>query len=87
MGFSGHNLSCIRGERLVFQDLSFSVAPGKALLLRGPNGSGKSTLLRLAAGFLKPDSGHLGYTLNPSDRSPSLGAWNKTDWFELTLAE
>jgi heme exporter protein A len=62
LGFSGHNLSCIRGERLVFQDLSFSVAPGKALLLRGPNGSGKSTLLRLAAGFLKPDSGHLGYT-------------------------
>ena len=33
-----------------------------ALLLRGPNGSGKSTLLRLAAGFLKPEQGHIAYT-------------------------
>jgi heme exporter protein A len=62
MGFSGHNLTCIRGERMVFVDLGFSVEPGNALLLRGPNGSGKSTLLRLAAGFLKPEQGHLAYT-------------------------
>jgi heme exporter protein A len=62
MGFSGHNLTCIRGERVVFQNLGFSVEPGMALLLRGPNGSGKSTLLRLAAGFLKPEQGHLAFT-------------------------
>jgi len=59
LSFSGHNLTCIRGERVVFEGLGFSVAPGMALLLRGPNGSGKSTLLRLAAGFLKPEDGHL----------------------------
>ena len=61
MSFSGHNLTCIRGERVVFEGLNFSVAPGMALLLRGPNGSGKSTLLRLAAGFLKPEEGHLAF--------------------------
>jgi heme exporter protein A len=59
MAFSGHDLTCIRGERVVFQNLSFSVAVGEALILRGPNGSGKSTLLRLAAGFLKPAQGEL----------------------------
>ncbi len=57
--FSGQNLSCVRGERLVLEDLSFDVAAGDALVLRGPNGSGKSTLLRLAAGFLKPAEGRL----------------------------
>lgn len=59
MAFSGHDLTCIRGERIVFQNLSFAVAEGAALILRGPNGSGKSTLLRLAAGFLKPEHGEL----------------------------
>ena len=63
LSFSGHQLSCIRGERLVFQDLDFSVSPGSALLLRGPNGSGKSTLLRLAAGFLKAEQGSLSFAL------------------------
>ena len=61
MIFSGHDLACIRGERIVFQNLSFSVASGDALVLRGPNGSGKSSLLRLAAGLLKPAHGRLSW--------------------------
>jgi len=52
-------LAAFRGERLVFRDLDFAVAPGGALLLTGPNGSGKSTLLRLLAGLLRPDAGLL----------------------------
>lgn len=50
-------LACLRGERLLFRDLGFTVAPGGALLLMGPNGAGKSTLLRLVAGLLRPDAG------------------------------
>lgn len=52
-------LAAFRGERLVFRDLDFSVAPGDALVLTGPNGSGKSTLLRLLAGLLRPAAGEL----------------------------
>lgn len=48
--FTGETLVCIRGERIVFADLSFSLSPGEALLLLGPNGSGKSSLLRMMAG-------------------------------------
>lgn len=52
-------LACIRGERQLFHDLTFRLAPGEALLLHGPNGSGKSSLLRLLAGFLPPAAGRV----------------------------
>jgi heme exporter protein A len=57
--FSGTNLACRRGGRLVFADLAFSVAPGGALVLRGANGSGKTTLLRLMAGLTNATGGGL----------------------------
>jgi heme exporter protein A len=44
---------------LVFQDLSFSVPAGGALILAGRNGAGKSTLLRMLAGLVRPESGRL----------------------------
>ncbi len=68
MNFSGHDLTCIRGERIVFQNLSFSLGSGDALVLRGPNGCGKSTLLRLAAGFLQAAAGELNWR-NPEDEA------------------
>jgi len=55
----GEGLTAIRGERLVFQDISFAVAEGGALILAGRNGAGKSTLLRLLAGLVRPDAGRL----------------------------
>ncbi len=59
IAFSGHDLCCIRGERMVFAHLSFSLHPGDALVLLGANGSGKSSLLRLMAGLLPPAYGTL----------------------------
>ncbi len=52
-------LACVRSERVVFLDLSFTVRSGEALVLRGPNGSGKSSLLRLIAGLLPAADGTL----------------------------
>lgn len=57
--FSGSDLTCLRGERLVFGGLSFSAKSGDAVMLRGRNGAGKSSLLRLMAGLLSPRSGDL----------------------------
>ena len=57
--FTGQDLTCIRGERVVFSKLAFSIDEGEVLYLQGPNGSGKSTLLRLMAGLLRPVSGEL----------------------------
>jgi len=53
------DLGCWRGERAVFSGLSFTVAPGDAVVLTGPNGAGKSSLLRLLAGLLLPAEGRL----------------------------
>tara|TARA_Y100000031_G_scaffold108387_1_gene119265 strand:+ start:857 stop:1510 length:654 start_codon:yes stop_codon:yes gene_type:complete len=68
--FSAEALACVRGERLVFQDLDFQVSAGEALILRGPNGSGKSTLLRLVAGYLNPSAGHLAWNGRPVGEDP-----------------
>ena len=51
------NVACIRGDRLLFESLSFALGRGDALWLRGPNGVGKSSLIRLAAGLLRPAAG------------------------------
>jgi len=51
------DVACIRGDRLVFENLSLTLKAGSALWLRGPNGAGKSSLIRLAAGLLRPAAG------------------------------
>ena len=51
------NVACIRGDRLLFENLSFALGRGDALWLRGPNGAGKSSLIRLVAGLLRPAAG------------------------------
>ena len=61
MRFFGEALSCIRGERLVFDSLDFAVAPGAALVLTGRNGSGKTSLLRVMAGLTRAASGRIGW--------------------------
>ena len=53
------NLTCRRGLRTIFEDLSFSVDEGRGLLLTGANGSGKTTLLRMLAGFIEEASGEV----------------------------
>lgn len=54
-----HDLECIRGERVLFQDLSFSLGAGQAGLVEGPNGSGKTTLLRAICGLIQPEAGEI----------------------------
>jgi len=47
------------GDRLLIDDLSFSVPPGAIVGIIGPNGAGKSTLFRMIAGTEKPASGEV----------------------------
>ena len=61
-------LSCIRGDRLLFEDLSIRVSAGEVVQIHGPNGSGKTTLLRILCGLQPPAGGHVrwrGRTVTP----------------------
>ncbi len=50
-------LSCRRGSRALFEDLSFDLHPGQWLHVRGANGAGKTSLLRLLTGLARPHAG------------------------------
>ncbi len=63
-------MACVRGERLVFAGLSFTLEPSEALLLLGPNGSGKSSFLRILAGLSRPAAGELCWKGRPIDEAP-----------------
>ena len=47
------------GDRLLFEDLSFSLPPAGIVGVVGPNGAGKTTLFRMIAGEEEPDAGSL----------------------------
>ena len=52
-------LACVRGERLLFSRLSFTLKEGELLLVQGANGSGKTSLLRMVCGLATPESGEI----------------------------
>ena len=53
------SLECVRGERRLFGNVAFELAPGTLLRVHGRNGSGKTSLLRILAGLLEPASGEI----------------------------
>ena len=59
------SLSCIRQDRVLFEQLSLQVHAGELLQVAGKNGAGKSSLLRLLAGLAAPDEGQLLYCQQP----------------------
>ena len=58
-------LECARGDRVLFRDLGFTLAPGRLLHLQGANGSGKTTMLRALAGLSQPLRGEIRWRGTP----------------------
>jgi len=54
-----NNLTKSFGDRMLIDDLSFSVPKGAIVGIIGPNGAGKSTLFKMMSGAEKPDSGEV----------------------------
>src|SRR5215207_4820021 len=76
------------GDRLIIDDLSFSLPPGGIVGVIGPNGAGKTTLIRMLLGLEKPDAGSIrfGDTAVPGyvDQSRDSLDPNKTVWQEIS---
>ena len=76
------NVSKAFGDRLLIDNLSFTVPPGAIVGIIGPNGAGKSTLFKMIAGIDQPDSGEvvIGQTARVSlvDQSRDALANSKT---------
>lgn len=53
------NVTCIRDERVLFEQLSFTVSDGELIQIEGQNGAGKTTLLRIIAGLGYSDEGDI----------------------------
>jgi len=53
------NLRCDRGGRRIFDNVSFVLSPGEALVVTGRNGAGKSTLLAILSGQLRQSGGKI----------------------------
>jgi heme exporter protein A len=55
------SLAIARGDRLLFENLSLSLAAGEAVALVGRNGAGKTSLLRAIAGLIRPLAGGVNF--------------------------
>jgi heme exporter protein A len=88
----GVDLSCIRDDRVLFEELVFELNPGQVLLLEGKNGSGKTSLLRILCGFREPDTGQVywcGDAINDSQYYADMAYVGHLDGVkkELTVLE
>ncbi|MDX6666936.1 MAG: energy-dependent translational throttle protein EttA, partial [Solirubrobacteraceae bacterium] len=79
------------GERLLIEDLNFSLPPAGIVGVIGPNGAGKTTLLRMITGAEEPDDGslRLGETVELAyvDQSRDALDPGKTVWEEISGGE
>ncbi|WP_207102269.1 energy-dependent translational throttle protein EttA [Paracoccus shandongensis] len=76
------------GDKLLIEDLSFSLPPGGIIGVIGPNGAGKSTLFKMITGQEAPDEGTItiGETVKMSyvDQSRDSLDPEKTVWEEIS---
>jgi sulfate-transporting ATPase len=74
------NVSKAFGDRLLIDNLSFTVPPGAIVGIIGPNGAGKSTLFKMIAGKEQPDSGEvvIGQTARSRWSTSTATSWPTT---------
>ena len=87
--FNAINVTVRRGDKVLLNDVNFSLAPKQLLRIIGANGSGKTSLLRVIAGLSEPDAGEIkwhGYNIKGSESySQNLGYIGHRDGIKTSL--
>jgi ATPase subunit of ABC transporter with duplicated ATPase domains len=73
------------GDRLLYENVNFSLPPGGIVGIIGPNGAGKTTLFKMITGELQPDNGtftvgetvKLGYIDQNRPLDPTKSIWEE----------
>src|SRR5205085_234594 len=86
------NVTRVIGERVLLDEVSFSIAASQFAGILGPSGAGKSTLLHALAGLEKPDAGEVlvdGEDIYIQEHARSFGYVPQEDIVhpELTVAD
>lgn len=71
-------LTCIREDRILFEELSCQFDAGDIVQIAGPNGAGKTSLLRILAGLSQPYEGEVLYKNTPLSKNIELYNQNLT---------
>ncbi|KMT66350.1 cytochrome c biogenesis heme-transporting ATPase CcmA [Catenovulum maritimum] len=99
---SAKNLTCVRNQRVLFENLSLELNAGQLMYVTGPNGAGKTTLLRSLVGLNQLQHGEI--TFNQQNISecgtnilfighkPAINEWltaeqNLLHWLSLTQVQ
>lgn len=64
-GLQLQGISCVKKDRILFENVSAGIAGGELLHLTGPNGAGKTSLLRIIAGLSQAESGDVLWNNEP----------------------
>ena len=78
ISISIHSLSCAVDEKVVLDDINFSLTSGQSIIITGPNGVGKTLLLHVILGFKSIFKGNIcinevDLSEDPDDRHELIG--------------
>ncbi|MBL4911410.1 MAG: cytochrome c biogenesis heme-transporting ATPase CcmA [Alteromonadaceae bacterium] len=82
---SAKNLTCIREDRILFEQLNLQVNAGDIVQIEGPNGAGKTSLLRILAGLSQPYDGEVFFSANIQEQKLEQNIHDDSELYHQNL--
>lgn len=82
---SAKNLTCIREDRILFEQLNLQINAGDIVQIEGPNGAGKTSLLRILAGLSQPYDGEVFFSTTTQEQVCTLKISDDSELFHQNL--
>ncbi len=79
------NLTCIREDRILFEQLNLQINAGDIVQIEGPNGAGKTSLLRILTGLSQPYDGEVFFSTTTQEQVRTLKISDDSELFHQNL--